>query len=159
MSDLLVRLVVLLSMVALTLIIVWVARRLVESRRQPLHAILPDEENYLPNEGRQERDFFLPSRVRILAFQSEDSPECRQLQAPVLRWIVEARGEVVSVINIDASNCPELTDRYQVMTVPTTVLLDMKGKAHAVNYGFTNAQSLLKQVDEILALDEYASIV
>jgi hypothetical protein len=32
-------------------------------------------------------------------------------------------------------------------------LLDTTGKAHAVNYGFTNAQSLLKQVDEILAAE------
>lgn len=96
----------------------------------------------------------VPSRVRILAFSSEDSEQCRVLQAPVLRRVVEARGDdIVSVITIDASTNQALTQRYHVLTVPTTVLLDTAGKAHAVNYGFTNAQSLLKQVDEILAAD------
>ena len=90
--------------------------------------------------------------VRILAFSSEDCVQCRQLQVPVLRRVVEAKGDnIVSVIHIDAPGSPELTERYHVLTVPTTVLLDTTGKAHAVNYGFTNAQSLIKQIDEILA--------
>jgi hypothetical protein len=95
-----------------------------------------------------------PARVRILAFASEDCHQCHILQAPVLRRVKEAHGDIVTIIDIDASNTPELTSRYHVLTVPTTVLLDVKGKAHAVNYGFTNAQSLLKQVDEILVLDD-----
>jgi hypothetical protein len=93
---------------------------------------------------------YAAARVRILAFGNEDDRQCRILQAPVLRRVVEAKGDAVSVINIDASNSPELTQRYHVLTVPTTVLLDAHGKTYAVNYGFTNAQSLLKQVDEIL---------
>ena len=95
-----------------------------------------------------------PARVRILAFASEDCHQCHILQAPVLRRVKEAHGDIVTIIDIDASNAPELTSRYHVLTVPTTVLLDVKGKAHAVNYGFTNAQSLLKQVDEILVVDD-----
>jgi thioredoxin-like negative regulator of GroEL len=95
-----------------------------------------------------------PACVRILAFASEDCHQCHLLQAPVLRRVKEAHGDIVTIIDIDASNAPELTSRYRVLTVPTTVLLDVKGKAHAVNYGFTNAQSLLKQVDEILVLDD-----
>ena len=95
-----------------------------------------------------------PTRVRILAFASEDCHQCHTLQAPVLRRVKEAHGDTVTIIEIDAPNSPELTQRYHVLTVPTTVLLDVKGKAHAVNYGFTNAQSLLKQVDEILVLDD-----
>lgn len=93
------------------------------------------------------------TRVRILAFSSEEDRQCRILQAPVLRRIIEARGNVVAVINVDVPSSPELTQRYNVLTVPTTVLLDATGKTYAVNYGFTNAQSLLKQIDEILALD------
>jgi thioredoxin-related protein len=94
------------------------------------------------------------ARVRILAFASEDCHQCHRLQAPVLRRVKEAHGDIVTIIDIDVSNAPELTSRYHVLTVPTTVLLDVKGKAHAVNYGFTNAQSLLKQVDEILVPDD-----
>lgn len=106
------------------------------------------------SEDASNAEVMVPTRVRILAFSSDDSEQCRILQAPVLRRVVEARGnDVVAVINVDAPTNQVLTQRYHVLTVPTTVLLDMAGKAHAVNYGFTNAQSLLKQVDEILAED------
>jgi Thioredoxin len=93
------------------------------------------------------------ARVHILAFSSEDCHQCHTLQMPVLRRVVEARGDAVFVEEVDAPSSPELTRRYQVLTVPTTVLLDASGKAHAVNYGFTNAMSLLQQVDEILEQD------
>jgi hypothetical protein len=38
-----------------------------------------------------------------------------------------------------------------VLTVPTTVVLDATGHAHAVNYGFAPMQRLLEQVDAVLA--------
>jgi thioredoxin-like negative regulator of GroEL len=65
--------------------------------------------------------------------------------------VVEARGNVVSVVEIDASSEPELAQRYQVLTVPTTIVLDATGQAHAVNYGFANTKRLLEQTDEVLA--------
>jgi hypothetical protein len=37
--------------------------------------------------------------------------------------------------------------------VPTTVVLDETGKAHAINYGFANLQRLLEQVDAILTMN------
>jgi hypothetical protein len=45
----------------------------------------------------------------------------------------------------------ELAQRYQVLTVPTTVVLDATGQAHAVNYGFANTKRLLEQIDEVVA--------
>jgi hypothetical protein len=68
-----------------------------------------------------------------------------------LQRVVEARSNVVSVIGIDTSTSSELAQRYQVLTVPTTLVLDATGQAHAVNYGFANTQRLLAQVDEVLA--------
>jgi hypothetical protein len=72
------------------------------------------------------------------------------LQEPALQRLLEKRGELVSVEHIDAPGEPELTRRYQVLTVPTTVVLDATGKATAVNYGFANLQRLLEQVDAVL---------
>ncbi len=45
----------------------------------------------------------------------------------------------------------ELTRRYQVLTVPTTVVPDATGRVHAVNNGFANTQRLLEQVDGVLS--------
>lgn len=89
--------------------------------------------------------------VRILAFSSEDCSPCHTLQRPALDRLLGEREGQVSVVEIDAASSPELTRRYAVLTVPTTVVLDASGKAHAVNYGFAPAAKLLAQVDAALS--------
>jgi thioredoxin-like negative regulator of GroEL len=64
--------------------------------------------------------------------------------------VLEARGEAVAIVDIDAPTSPELAQRYQVLTVPTTVVLDATGQPHAVNYGFANTKRLLEQVDAVI---------
>ena len=91
------------------------------------------------------------SLVRILAFSSADCRQCHELQIPALQRVLDARGNKVSVAEVDAPNSPDLTQRYRVLTVPSTVVLDAQGRTHAVNYGFANTQLLLEQVDEVLA--------
>jgi hypothetical protein len=90
------------------------------------------------------------SIVRILAFSSADCRQCHELQIPALQRVLDARGSKVSVAEVDAPNSPDLTQRYKVLTVPSTVVMDAQGRAHAVNYGFANTQRLLDQVDEVL---------
>ena len=89
-------------------------------------------------------------RVKILAFSSEDCSPCHRLQKPALRRLLDARGEHVMVVDIDAPSSPELTRQYAVLTVPTTVVLDAEGRARAVNYGFAPLDKLLRQVDDVL---------
>ena len=90
--------------------------------------------------------------IRILAFSSEDCSPCHTLQRPALARLLDARGDQVSVVEIDAPSSPELTQRYAVLTVPTTVVLDASGKAQAINYGFAPVGKLLAQVDAALGL-------
>ena len=119
--------------------IVWITRHFIERNRHQASSADP-----MPRlEALGEETDTLPARVRILAFSSEDCRQCHTLQAPVLRRVKEAYGNILTIIEIDATTSPELTTRYHVLTLPTTVLLDVKGRPHAVNYGFTNAQSLL----------------
>ena len=161
MSDMILHLAILILIAVFVIITILAGRSFLQKRqhsklsvesvvKQPeiLHIDVSTNEDVMADKSEKAL-----ARVHILAFGSEESQQCRVLQAPVLRRVVEAMGDVVSVTNIDAPSSPELTQRYHVLTVPTTVLLDASGKVHAVNYGFTNAQSLLKQVDEILALD------
>ena len=148
MADTLVRLGVLVLLSLLLYLVIWSGRRYVErQRRAALAAKAPEG---LVGANRQATTS--PSRVQILAFSSADCQPCHTLQAPALQRLIEARRDDVSVVEIDAPNSPQLAQRYHVLTVPTTVVLDAAGQVHAVNYGFANTQRLLEQVDEVLGV-------
>jgi hypothetical protein len=143
MSELLFRLAIIAAVSLFTWLLIWSGRRFVASRRQRALTATP-----LAPSPQQEA-----GQVRILAFSSADCRQCHQLQEPALQRLLAQRGETVSVEYIDAPTTPELTSHYHVLTVPTTVVLDATGKAHAINYGFANVQRLLEQVDAILTPD------
>ncbi len=143
MPELLFRLAIIAAVSLFTWLLIWSGRRFVASRRQRALTAAP-----LASSPQQET-----GQVRILAFSSDDCRQCHQLQEPALQRLLAQRGETVSVEYIDAPTTPELTSHYHVLTVPTTVVLDATGKAHAINYGFANMQRLLEQVDAILTPD------
>ncbi|HZS76601.1 MAG TPA: thioredoxin family protein [Ktedonobacteraceae bacterium] len=140
MPELIVRLLALILVGLFTWMLVWGGRSFVERRRKLAMSAAPLAD------GKSDT-----SRVRILAFSSEDCVQCHRFQAPALQRVAEARGGQVQIEEIDAPNSPALTKRYQVLTVPTTVVLDTTGHVQAVNYGFANAQRLLEQVDAALS--------
>ena len=146
MTAMLLRLGVL-ALVSLALwLVIWGGRRLVEARRQAvLHAAPTALPGILNSDGAADA-----APVQILNFSSADCSQCFRLQAPALRRLLEARSGEVAVVNVDAPNTPELARRYQVMTVPTTVVLDAMGQAQAVNFGFAPTERLLEQVDAVL---------
>ena len=127
---------------------VWFGRRFVEKRRQVAFAASPLSSLSVAN-GTDAHTTGMP--VRILAFSSADCHQCHTMQTPALQRVTGARKYQVSVEEIDAPDSPELTRRYQVLTVPTTVVLDAAGRVHAVNYGFASTQCLLEQVDAVLS--------
>jgi hypothetical protein len=130
----------------LLLLLVWSGRRFVEAQRRRALAAVP----LTPGSGDTDAHSSL-SLVRILAFSSVDCRQCHEMQIPALQRVLDARGSKVSVAEVDAPNSPDLTQRYRVLTLPSTVIMDAAGRAHAINYGFANTQRLLDQVDEVLA--------
>jgi thioredoxin-like negative regulator of GroEL len=147
MPDLLTRFIVLAGVCVLSWLFFWIARSIVEQRRQLALAAAPDP---LLAPGSDPEESTHQARIRILAFSSDDCRQCHTLQDPALKRIAAAHGETVSIRHIDAPSSPELTKRYQVLTVPTTVLLDAHNQVHAVNYGFANSQRLLTQIAHML---------
>lgn len=142
MSTLLTRALILLLIFAAIMLVIWWGKRFVETRRQRALNSTP-----------QQNILAMPATpIRILAFSSADCRQCHTLQTPALKRVLENRGDTVTVIPVDAPTASELTQQYQVLTVPTTVVLDAHGKAHAINYGFASTQRLLAQIDEILAI-------
>ncbi len=145
MLDIVTRLGILALVGAVTVLLVWLGRSYVEAqRRKALAAGTLDS-------GNMSTWVDASSPIRILAFSSADCRQCHQLQEPALKRVQEARGEAVRVVDVDATTDEQLVQTYHVLTVPSTVILDAAGNAHAVNYGFANTQRLLAQVDEVLA--------
>ncbi len=85
-----------------------------------------------------------------MAFSSDDCAQCHRLQTPALARVQALRPAAVRVTAVDAPTAPELVARYRVLTLPCTVVLDARGAAQAINYGFASSDRLLEQVDEVL---------
>jgi len=144
MAEFLVRAGALVLVSMFVVLVVWSGRRFVEAQRRRALAAVPLSPGVDTSASL--------SQVRILAFSSDDCRQCHEMQIPALQRVLDARGSKVSVAEVDAPNSPDLTQRYRIMTLPSTVIMDASGRAHAVNYGFANTQRLLDQVDEVLAL-------
>lgn len=145
MPDPLTRLVILAGVILLIAIIVWSGRFFVEGQRKLALAAAP-----LANSS-AEAGGLARNRVRILFFSGADCSQCHTLQQPALRRLQELRGEEIDVVEIDAPSSPGLARRYHILTLPSTVVLNAEGEAHAVNYGFANVRKLRDQVDAVLS--------
>jgi Thioredoxin len=144
------------GVIALLSLVTWaiisLARASIERRRRRALAALPFAPAQLGAVGQSNMDRGAGRvTVRILVFSSDDCVQCHRLQAPALERVKALRGERVMVTEIDAPSSPELTRRYEVLTLPTTVVLTPDGRAHAINYGFASSDRLVRQVDAVAA--------
>lgn len=81
----------------------------------------------------------------LLYFTTETCVQCRTRQWPAIQRALTSHGAPIDVKRIDAVENPELADRWGVLTVPTTVVLDRTGRALAVNYGVAETPKLVEQ--------------
>jgi len=79
----------------------------------------------------------------ILYFTGENCSVCRTHQEPALAKLAGVR-----IDKVDAIAERELADRFQVYTLPTTVVMAPDGKAVHVNYGYAPAPKLQRQLAE-----------
>lgn len=88
----------------------------------------------------------LPKKPTIIYFTTPDCAPCRTVQKPALQKLTDLFGEKLHVIEIDATQHPEVAKTWGVMSVPTTFLLDEKGIAKYVNNGVARLEKLMEQV-------------
>ena len=82
----------------------------------------------------------------ILYFTTPTCVPCKTVQKPAIGQIKAVLGENLQVVEIDATEQPDLAQRWGVLSVPTTFVIDSRGQARHVNHGVARAEKLLKQL-------------
>jgi thiol-disulfide isomerase/thioredoxin len=82
----------------------------------------------------------------LLYFTTPDCSPCKTVQKPAIGQIQAALGELLQVVEIDATQHPDMAQRWGVLSVPTTFVIDSRGQARYVNHGVARAEKLLKQL-------------
>jgi thiol-disulfide isomerase/thioredoxin len=88
----------------------------------------------------------LPNKPVIVYFTTPDCAPCKTVQRPALNRVTQLLGDSLEVVEIDATQRPDLAKTWGVMSVPTTFLLDARGEARYVNNGVTRAEKLMEQL-------------
>lgn len=91
----------------------------------------------------------LPNKPVIVYFTTPDCAPCKTVQRPALNRVTQLLGDSLEVVEIDASQRPDLAKQWGVMSVPTTFLLDARGVARYVNNGVTRAEKLMEQLQAL----------
>jgi len=88
----------------------------------------------------------LPNKPVLVYFTTPDCAPCRTIQRPAITRVSHVLGKELEIIEIDATQRPDLAKAWGVMSVPTTFVLDTRGEARFVNNGVARAEKLLEQI-------------
>jgi len=91
----------------------------------------------------------LPKKPVIVYFTTPDCVPCKTVQRPAIDRVSNLFGEKLQVVEIDATERPDLAKTWGVMSVPTTFLLDSRGEARYVNNGVARAEKLMEQLQTL----------
>ena len=91
----------------------------------------------------------LPNKPVIVYFTTPDCAPCKTIQRPALNKLSNLMGDKLEVVEIDATQCPDLAKQWGVMSVPTTFLLNARGEARYVNNGVARVEKLMEQVQTL----------
>jgi thiol-disulfide isomerase/thioredoxin len=90
-----------------------------------------------------------PDAFTLVYFTTPTCVPCKTVQRPAIQKLTQLLGSALHVVEIDATEKPELASRWGVMSVPTTFVIDPKGKLRHVNHGVTRTEKLLVQINEV----------
>ncbi len=90
----------------------------------------------------------------VLYFSGPHCAVCRGAQEPALQRLQATHGGSFELRKVDASRESSLAERFGVLTVPTTVVIDPSGAIRAINNGYASEQKLAAQLGGRLTRDE-----
>jgi len=85
----------------------------------------------------------------VLYFTTPSCIPCRTLQQPTLSDLQTRLGAGVQIIKVDATEQPDVADRWGVFSAPTTFILDGHQTPQHVNRGVASIETLLKQIQSV----------
>jgi hypothetical protein len=85
----------------------------------------------------------------IIYFSSPTCIPCKAIQRPALDSVLEIMEGGLQVLEIDASERPELASRCGVLSAPTTYIIDPKGRIQYINHGVVRIEKLLAQLHNV----------
>lgn len=88
-----------------------------------------------------------PGVPAILYFTTTTCQPCKTVQRPALHKLSEQLGERLQIVQVDATERPDLADYWGVLSVPTTFIIDSKGQPRGMNHGVASAEKLLRQLE------------
>ena len=83
-------------------------------------------------------------RPGVLYFWGDRCVQCISLQEPALQRL--SNGNPVVVRKLKAVLEPELTKRFNILTVPSTVVIGSDHRIRSVNVGFADEETLRRQL-------------
>lgn len=90
-----------------------------------------------------------PGIPAILYFTTPTCVPCKTVQRPALARLQERMSDSIQVIEIDAAAQPDLANYWGVLSVPTTFIIDGRGRPRRVNHGVSSAEKLQEQIEEV----------
>jgi thiol-disulfide isomerase/thioredoxin len=93
-----------------------------------------------------------PGVPAILYFTTPDCAPCKTIQRPALQKVRDLFGERLQIIEIDAAANPDTASAWNVLSVPTTFVLDARGQPRHVNHGATGPEKLFRQLEKIVKI-------
>ncbi|MFQ5923474.1 MAG: thioredoxin family protein [Anaerolineales bacterium] len=96
-------------------------------------------------------DGYTLGKPAILYFTDPGCAPCQTVQDPALEQVASQYGERLQIINVQALENPHLTDSWGVLSLPTTFIIDARGRPRGVNHGVARAPRL---VDQLIAIGE-----
>jgi thiol-disulfide isomerase/thioredoxin len=90
-----------------------------------------------------------PGVPAILYFTTPFCGPCITQQRPALQRLRDLLGDGVQVIEVDAMAQQDAADRWGVLSVPTTFILDGQGRPRQINHGVAGVDKLMQQVQRL----------
>ena len=90
-----------------------------------------------------------PGVPAILYFTAPGCMPCKTVQRPALQQLQYHLDDALQVIEVDATTRPDLANYWGVLSVPTTFIIDAKGRPRRANHGVLRVDKLLRQIEEI----------